>query len=236
LRRLIRYFLLGLTLLLVCLASALLSMRFAIHGREVRVPRLQGLTSVDAERLANSEGLVLVVENRFYSPDVPEGHIVSQAPPPQTKVRRGWRIRVAESLGAQRSGVPNVIGQSERVAEINISRHGLEIGTIATIRMPGETPQTVVAQNPSPEAKNALSPKIALVVASNESSQTYVMPSFVERSLTDTASAIQKAGFILGKVELVPDPTGASGTIIRQFPPAGQKISAGGTISFVVRK
>jgi beta-lactam-binding protein with PASTA domain len=235
-RRLIRYFLLGLALLLVCLASALLSMRFAIHGREVRVPHLQGLTSVDAERLASSQGLVLFVENRFYSPDVPEGHIVSQAPAPETKVRRGWRIRVAESLGPQRSGVPNVIGQSERVAEINISRRGLEIGTVATIRMPGAAPQTVVAQNPPPDAKNALSPKIALVVASNESSQTYVMPSFVERSAADATTAIQQAGFTLGKVELVQDATGASGTIVRQFPPAGQKIAAGGTISFIVRK
>jgi beta-lactam-binding protein with PASTA domain len=235
-RRLIRYFLLGLALLLVCLASALLSMRFAIHGREVRVPRLQGLTSVDAERLASSQGLVLFVENRFYSPDVPEGHIVSQAPAPETKVRRGWRIRVAESLGPQRAGVPNVIGQSERVAEINISRRGLEIGNVATIRMPGAVPQTVVAQNPPPDAKNALSPKIALVVASNESSQTYVMPSFVERSAADATTAVQQAGFTLGKVELVQDATGASGTIVRQFPPAGQKIAAGGTISFIVRK
>jgi beta-lactam-binding protein with PASTA domain len=235
-RRLIRYFLLGLALLLVCLASALLSMRFAIHGREVRVPHLQGLTSVDAERLASSQGLVLFVENRFYSPDVPEGHIVSQAPAPETKVRRGWRIRVAESLGPQRSGVPNVIGQSERVAEINISRRGLEIGNVATIRMPGAAPQTVVAQNPPPDAKNALSPKIALVVASNESSQTYVMPSFVERSAADATTAIQQAGFTLGKVELVQDATGASGTIVRQFPPAGQKIAAGGKISLIVRK
>lgn len=235
-RRLIRYFLLGLTLLLVSLASALLSMRFAIHGREVRVPQLQGLTPADAERVAGSEGLILFVENRFYSPGVPEGHIVTQAPPPETKVRRGWKIRVAASLGPQRSGIPNVIGQSERVAEINISRRGLEIGAIATIRMPGAAPQTVVAQNPPPDAKNALSPKITLVVASSDSSQMYVMPSFVERSAADATVAIQQAGFTLGRVELVPDASGASGTIIRQFPPAGQKIAAGGTVSFIMRK
>lgn len=235
-RRLIRYFLLGLALLLVCLTSALLSMRFAIHGREVRVPQLLGLTPADADRMANSQGLVLFLENRFYSPDVPEGHIVSQSPPSETKVRRGWKIRVAESLGPQRSGVPNVIGQSERVAEINISRRGLEIGTVATIRMPGASPQTVVAQDPPPDAKNALSPKIALVVASNDSSQTYVMPNFVERPVADATTAVQQAGFTLGKVELVQDITGASGTVLRQFPPAGQKIAAGGTISFIVRK
>ncbi|HEV2988086.1 MAG TPA: PASTA domain-containing protein, partial [Candidatus Angelobacter sp.] len=110
-RRLFRYCLLGLILLLVCLASALLAMRFAIHGREVLVPRLQGLASADAERVAEEHGLVLFVENRFYSPDVPAGHIVSQAPAPGAKVRRGGRIRVAQSLGPQRSGVPNVIGQ-----------------------------------------------------------------------------------------------------------------------------
>jgi beta-lactam-binding protein with PASTA domain len=235
-RRLFRYFLLLLTLLLVCLASALLSMRFAIHGREVFVPRLQGLASADAERLANSQGLVLFVENRFYSPDVPEGYVVSQSPAPDTKVRRGWRIRVAQSLGPQRSLVPNVIGQSERVAEINISRRGLEIGTVATIRMPGAAPQTVIAQNPSPDAKNALTPKIALVVASNDSPQTYVMPNFIEHSAADATTAVEQAGFTLGKTELVEDANGPSGAVLRQFPPAGQKIAAGATISFIVRK
>lgn len=235
-RRLFRYCLLGLILLLVCLASALLAMRFAIHGREVLVPRLQGLASADAERMAEEQGLVLFVENRFYSPDVPAGHIVSQAPAPGAKVRRGGRIRVAQSLGPQRSGVPNVIGQSERVAAINISRRGLEIGTVAAIRMPGAAPQTVVAQNPAPDAKNAPSPKIALIVASNDSTQTYVMPNFVEHSITEAITAVEDAGFVLGKTEAVDDVTGPSGTVLRQFPPAGQRIPAGAVISFVVRK
>jgi len=118
LKRLFRYFLLGLVLVLVCFSSALLAMRFAIHGREVRVPRLRGLTPTEAERLANSEGLVLSLESRFYSPDIPEGYIVSQSPAPDAKVRRGWKVRVAASLGAQRASVPNVVGESQRVAEL----------------------------------------------------------------------------------------------------------------------
>ncbi|HEV2988256.1 MAG TPA: PASTA domain-containing protein [Candidatus Angelobacter sp.] len=235
-RRLFRYCLLGLILLLVCLASALLAMRFAIHGREVLVPRLQGLASADAERVAEEQGLVLFVENRFYSPDVPAGHIVSQAPAPGAKVRRGGRIRVAQSLGPQRSGVPNVIGQSERVAAINISRRGLEIGTVAAIRMPGAAPQTVVAQNPAPDAKDAPSPKIALIVASNDSTQTFVMPNFVEHSIAEAITAVEDAGFVLGKTEAVDDVTGPSGTVLHQFPLAGQRIPAGTVISFVVRK
>ena len=71
LRKLVQIVLKGLVLLLVFLAAALLSMRFAIHGREVRVPKLIGLSPAAAERAANAEGLVLSVESRFYSPDVP---------------------------------------------------------------------------------------------------------------------------------------------------------------------
>ena len=51
-RKVIKYFFLGLVLLLVFLSSALLAMRFAIQGREVSVPRLTGLTPAEAERKA----------------------------------------------------------------------------------------------------------------------------------------------------------------------------------------
>ena len=98
LRKVIKYFFLGLVLLLVFLSSALLAMRFAIQGREVRVPRLTGITPAEAERVANSDGLVLSVESRFYSPSVPAGRIISQSPAPNATVRRGWKIRVAASL------------------------------------------------------------------------------------------------------------------------------------------
>ena len=52
-----------------------------------------------------------------------------------TQVRRGWSIRVAESLGPQRIAIPNVLGQSERAAEINIRRRGLDMGTVASLQL-----------------------------------------------------------------------------------------------------
>jgi hypothetical protein len=68
LRKILKYFFLGLVLLLVFLSAALLAMRFAIQGREVHVPRLTGLTPAEAERVANSTGLVLSVETAFIAP------------------------------------------------------------------------------------------------------------------------------------------------------------------------
>ena len=45
---------------------------------------------------------LLEVERQYYSPQIPEGRIMSQLPLPGAKVRRGWQVRVAQSLGPQR--------------------------------------------------------------------------------------------------------------------------------------
>jgi beta-lactam-binding protein with PASTA domain len=239
-RKVIKYSFLGLVLLLVFLSSALLAMRFAIQGREVQVPRLSGLTPAEAERVANSDGLVLSVESRFYSPSVPAGRIMSQSPAPGATVRRGWKIRVTASLGRQHAAVPNLIGQSQHAAGINVSRRGLEVGSVANIHLPGAMPDTVVAQSPSPEASDVTSPKVSLLIAAADNGQRYVMLSFVGKPLTDANIALIKGGFTLGKVRIVDDSDSNTsqtpGIIVRQSPAAGQRVTAGATISFDVRK
>jgi beta-lactam-binding protein with PASTA domain len=242
LSKLLRYILLGIVLLLVFLASALLAMRFAIHGREVRVPSLAGLTPAEAERVATASGLVVSVDRRFYTSQAPRGRIVSQAPAAETPVRRGWRVLVAESLGPQRAAIPNLIGQSQHAADINITRRGLEVGSLAELRLPGAQPETVLAQSPPPETKEAATPRVSLVFSAPDNAPQYVMPSFVGRTLHEAAGALDDAGFSVGKVwQVAPPPdgetsTGVSRVILRQYPPAGQKVAAGTAINFEVSR
>ena len=118
---------LALVLVIVAMVSALTAMRFAIHGQEVAVPPLVGLGPVEAERAVVAAGLQMSIERQYYSPQIPEGRIMSQLPLPGTKVRHGWQVRVAESLGPTRVAIPNVTGQSEHAAELNIRRRGLDI-------------------------------------------------------------------------------------------------------------
>jgi len=241
-RKLFRFFLLSLVLLLVCLSSALLAMRFAIHGREVRVPKLEGLPSTEAERAAGAQGLVLSIESRFYSAEVPEGRIASQIPPAGAKVRRGGKVRAAESLGAQRAAVPNLVGQSEHAAGINVGRRGLEISTAAVIHYPGAAPNTVVAQSPPADTRRLSSPRIGLIMSAVENTQWYIMPRFIGRPLAEAKWELQQAGFSLGTVEelpvstILPEVPISAGTIVRQYPAAGQKVAAGASINFEITK
>ena len=120
------------------------------------------MSPVEAERASTASGLQVVVERQFYSADVPEGKIVTQMPAPGTKVRRGWSVRVAQSLGPLRVAIPNVTGGSERVAELNIQRRGLSLGSVAHISLPDEPPDQVISQNPPPNASGVSAPKIRL--------------------------------------------------------------------------
>ncbi|MCU1287202.1 MAG: hypothetical protein JWO13_3552 [Acidobacteriales bacterium] len=242
-RRLLRFLLLGLVLLTVAMVSALTAMRFAIHGREVAVPKLTGLTRASAEAAANEAGLILDVENRFFSKDIPEGKILSQLPVAGNKVRRGWRVRVAQSLGPQRTEIPNVIGQSVRAAEINVRRRGLEVGSVATAIIPGATADQIIVQNPPPEAGAVESPKLSVLVAAEEPEKQFVMPNFVGKHLAVASAQLDDAGFSLGKVSDVAVSPGSpaaspmsagSSIIVKQTPAAGQKIAAGASVSFEI--
>src|SRR5205085_5075621 len=128
-----RFALLAMVLLIVAMLSALTAMRFAIHGQEVTVPGLVGLSPGEAERAVAGLGLQMSIERQYYSPQIPEGKIMSQLPLPGTEVRRGWQVRVAQSLGPIRIAIPDVAGQSQRAAELNIRRRGLDVGSMAEI-------------------------------------------------------------------------------------------------------
>jgi eukaryotic-like serine/threonine-protein kinase len=236
-----RYLLLGLVLLIVAMTSALTAMRIAIHGREVVVPKFVGLTPAQAERLAAQNGLLVDFESRFYSPDIPLGHILSQVPYAGEKVRRGWRVRLAESLGAQHVAIPDVVGQSSRAAEINLRRRGLEPGTIAQAHIPGQLADQVVAQSPPPAAVGVASPKINLLYAAPAEPQAYVMPNLIGRKLSEATRAIQEAGLKLGNVRnAAADPTANNAAVpavvSKQSPTAGQKVAGGSSVELEVAK
>jgi len=238
-----RFILLALVLLVVALVSALTTMRFAIHVREVAVSNLVGLTPAEARKNVEGNGLRLEIERQYFSADVAEGRILSQVPPANARVRRGWTVRVAQSLGPQRVTVPSVTGDSERAAEFNIRRRGLELGAVAQMLMPGTPADQVLAQNPPANASDIAAPKISLLVAQPSQQQAFVMPNFVGQAMGSVRPVLQEAGLRVGNVTISPQfadrsPTGEfspASLVVTQNPVAGEKVIAGSAVDFEVR-
>ena len=260
-RTLFRLLSLAIILVIVALISAVTTIAFAVHGHEVAVPKLVGLTPEEAERTLANAGLSFMLERHFYSPDVPQGRIMSQAPQAGTSVRRGWQVRVADSLGPQRIVIPNVIGQSGRVAEIYIRDRGLELGELAVARIPDAPSDSVVAQSPMPNASGVSVPKMSMLVAAPGEPPTFVMPDFIGQPLALVSLDIEAAGLHVGDVTVRAIPAqppasalGASTTapgatspnassaapgataamIVAQSPVPGSKVVAGTVVNFEV--
>jgi eukaryotic-like serine/threonine-protein kinase len=210
-RSAIRFAMLALVLVIVAMVSALTAMRFAIHGQEVAVPLVIGLTPAEAERAVAGFGLQVSIEREYYSPQIPEGRIMSQLPLPGTKVRRGWQVRVAQSLGKMRVTIPDVTGQSEHAAELNIRRRGLDVDSTAVVQEAGIPADQVLAQSPTAKETQVAAPKISFLVSAAPDPPAFVMPSFVGQPLGSASRSLQDAGFKLGNVNVVVPPSAEPG-------------------------
>jgi beta-lactam-binding protein with PASTA domain len=251
-RHFVNFFQVGsLVMLLVATAllAAIATMHFAIHGAEVQVPALTGMTVSEARSQTSGLGLDLDVDNRYYSGDVAQGHILTQSPAPGTVVRREWRVRVSESLGPQKVEVPETVGSDERVAALELRRVGLEVGV--TARLPsGAAEGTVLAQDPPAHAQGIARPSINLLVAApgDDAPDGFVMPDLAGLPVVSAQAELTRVGiqsatnFVdapiapVGNGDALPRPPLKPGAVIAQWPQAGARVEQGTPVKLTVAK
>ncbi len=228
----------------VALLAALIAMRLAIHTGEVEVPDLSGLTLEEAAEKTTGSRLNLTIENRFYSTTVPVGRVVSQTPTAGSTVRKGWHMRVTESLGPQHATIPETVGMNEHEAGMVIRRASLDLGELAHIASPGQA-DMVLAQTPPANADGIDKPEVNLLLSQPETAalKTWVMPNLV--GLSYSAANARMKEMDLHVWAIVPQPAtptdgsvppGAvlapapvlvpAGVVVTQTPAAGMRVTA----------
>ena len=85
------------------------------HGMKRTVPEFKGLLLSDAERVANREGLELVVNDSLYVAAFPGGVVLEQLPAGGVDVKSGRKIYVTiNSFSQKRVAMPYVARTEER--------------------------------------------------------------------------------------------------------------------------
>jgi beta-lactam-binding protein with PASTA domain len=247
----------ALAMLVVAMASCLITMRLAVHGREVEVPNFSGMTLAEASDAAEHKGLELSLEDRFYSTVVPSGRVMQQFPAAGVHVRREWQVRITESMGPQRVSIPDVVGQPEREASVAIRRASLELGTIAYAESPGPA-GIVLAQTPPANAEGVDRPRViglssmaatsralsaglrvaylqeTSAAASTATASTTATPAPATTAPTDTPAqspgAPPAAGAAAPSEPIIP-----AGVVSAQLPQTGHRTQRGDTIRLTLR-
>ena len=227
--------LLGLVLLATLAASAVVTMRVVLASRDVAVPPLTGRTLREAEAAVAARGLSHRIEGRRYDAGVPEGRVVAQEPPPGATLKTHRAVRVWLSLGPKRVSVPRVEGDTVRTARATLEQAGVPVARV--VEVPDPAPEgTVLAQRP-PAGERDLGPEgVALLVSRGQRDVSYVMPDLIGRDAKAVLETLERAGLKVTDVRYRSYPGVAPGIVLRQSPPAGQKVSARAALSLDVSR
>ena len=211
---------------------AAIGMRVAVRALEVSIPNLVG-QPVDAARLAASDlGLVVrVEEGRRPDAKIPAGYVLGQDPAAGSSARRQRTLRVWVSSGPRIVVAPNLIGESERAAQIRLTQDGVTAATIAEIRDRDYPPDVIIAQDPPPDSRTS---EVRLLVNRGEDRASYVMPDLIGVNGLRAAEVLRAKGFRVSIVAQQSAPGLPPGVVIRQVPAGGYQVHPGDSVSLEV--
>jgi len=231
---LFRLFLLFTVLVAVALISAITTIRLTIHGHQETMPDLVGRSLETGERISSGLGLEVKIEGRMFSAQYPANQIVSQVPPPGTRIKVGQHVHVLVSLGVPQVKVPNVVGSSARAAQIEAIQRGLSVGDLVAVHFTGSDVDQVMAQEPPASAAEVHSPSVNFLVSLGPQPPAYECPSFEGRPLADVRRFLEEHKFQVGTVTPVEKPGVPLNTIVGQTPDAGSRIDSDTVFTFQV--
>lgn len=121
------------------------------HGVSVQVPDVENMEFEQARSLVSAQGLQVERQEGRYNPNVPQGRVVDQNPPPETGVKPGRRVYLTINSGeAPTVSLPDLTGTSLREARNRLTSLGLDVGRVRVDSIPSPYPQTVTRQRPEP--------------------------------------------------------------------------------------
>jgi serine/threonine-protein kinase len=204
----------------------------------VSTPNLVGRPLNEAKAICSDLGITLKVdpERQRNSDKIPAGFVVWQNRTPGTTnlVKRGTTISVELSAGPLVLRVPNLDGQSARVALLLLSRQNLKLGNLAYADVAEK--EGIVGEEPPPETVVAAQTPVSLLVSNPPPSPAYIMPDLIDRPLDAVRPSLERRGLTISTVKFEAYPGIADGIIIRQFPLRGAAVSGRDPITVVVSK
>jgi len=230
-------FLFALLVLIAFGVSTYVSFTMFIRGRSVSTPNLIGKSVTDAKAICSELGVTLSVDQRRRGSDkIAAGNIAWQNRTPGTTnlIKRGTDIHVELSTGPLILRVPNLNGQSPRVAMLLLGRQNLNLDNLTYVDGGGK--QVVVAEDPPHDTVVSVQTKISLLVSTPNPAPAYVMPDLIDRPLDGVRPALERRGLTISTVKFEAYPGIADGTIIRQYPLRGAPITGRDPITVVVSK
>jgi serine/threonine-protein kinase len=149
--------------------------------------------------------------------------VITQDPDAGGVVKRGRRISVIVSLGAQGTSVPVLDGVTARQSQLLLEGAGLRVGRIARVYTDEVSKDLVVASDPPGETLVEQGTVVNLLVSLGSRPQSYLLPNLIGRDVAETARGLREGGFAVMVRE--GGPRQRDGLVSAQEPPPGHRVA-----------
>jgi beta-lactam-binding protein with PASTA domain len=195
------------------------------------LPNVVGKTFEDASASLQKAGFPAQQGESRYTKNSPANVVLQEDPPAGSRQKRGTTVVLALSAGQKTAEVPVTTNMSQQQARIAIENTGLTMGNVS--EQLAEQPRgLVIASSPPAGTKMDLPGSVDIVLSKGPA--TVQVPDLYGRTVGEARSMIEQIGLRIAGVSRDTSSLQPENTVIRQFPAAGQSVSAGGPVSLTV--
>lgn len=199
------------------------------QGDSIVVPTIVGLSKEEAEQKIKALGLQFTVKESVNS-DRPEGEVLESDPVEGAKLKSNDIVSVIISGGLEKIKVPDLRDYDIESAEKAIKINGFTLGNVTEEFNDTVPADTVISQNPEPDAEAPKDSKIDLVVSRGPEFRE--VPDLIGKSLVEAETLLKNVKLKLGsKIEVETEDKSLEGKIKSQSIEKGTKIKDNQSVS-----
>lgn len=205
-------------------------------SKKVVMPEIVGMDEQEASETLSKLGLGMKVTERKTSDKYEQGQVMTQDPEYGDKVDKNTTVRVTVSSGKEEDTVKvpdNLKGKSQSEAERALKAAGLKVNPQYKHDDSVENGY-VISSNPESGTVLGKGQTVTIYVSTGE--ETAVVPSLRGKTEEQARKALKDAGLTSGTVRSANSDSVPKGQVIEQGTGAGQEVSKGSAVDFVVSK
>ncbi len=211
---------------------------YTLHGKEITVPQITGLSQQEAEMVLRGSDLFLVVVDSTYSDKAPLGTVVEQTPPALSHAKPDRAVYVVMNARTKRLiPLPELHDVSYRQAEATLRSIGLKLDKVEY--EPSLYPDNVLdvrLEGNSLEAGTRLEEGtgVTLVIGRRQGNRMVTVPALLGMSMSQARAALINVGLSMGEYTYDVEPTPETldrYIIYKQTPTEGASLLEGSPVN-----
>jgi len=203
------------------------------RGENIVVPDFRGKHVGQAFK-EKPHGIILEPGEEKSDFRVPRDYVISQDPPPGTKVKQNKVVKLTISLGSKQVAVPDLKDKNIREAGLALLNAQLREGNRAYISYGKVGKDRIITQSPLPSSNQEIQKGVDLLISLGPASLKAPLPNFLGKNFSEVKGMLLSLGLREGKLIYKKDPGHAKDQILGTRPGPYEMVGDGATVDFLI--